>query len=143
MTAIHAPRLLVVEDEPEILAEVSGYLRRRGELVKTAATYNEAMRALKDEGEPVDVLVSDVRLPDGSGIDLIRWAKNRSGRCFPCILMTGHLEQADLAPEFESSGVRIVYKPFSLAMFYREVRASLDASASASTGAMVHAGATA
>ena len=124
MTTRTAPRLLVVDDEPEILAEVAGYLRRRGELVKTASSCEQALRALGDEAQPIDVLISDVRLQDGSGIELIRWARSRLGDDFPCILITGHLDQAGLGDLFENSAVSLIHKPFSLAAFYREVRAA-------------------
>ena len=57
MTTRPLVRLLVVEDEPEILAEVAGYLRRRGELVVTASCYEQAMHALDDDAAPIDILI--------------------------------------------------------------------------------------
>jgi DNA-binding NtrC family response regulator len=130
MSETAKPRILVVEDEPEILAEVSGFLRRRGEIVKTAGGFSAAMQALTDPSEPIDMLISDVRMPDGSGVDLIRFVLERSGGRFPCLLMTGHFGQSDLAPELEGA-VRIVFKPFSLSALYREVKASLEGCAAA------------
>jgi len=130
MTVTSGARLLIVEDEPEILMEVAGYLRRRGEQVQTAPGFGPAMRFLND-GQPIDMLISDARMPDGSGIDLIRTVLQRSGGRTPCLLMTGHLEQVDIAPELEAAGVRIVLKPFSLAAMHREVRALLDSAAQA------------
>jgi DNA-binding response OmpR family regulator len=121
-----AARLLVVEDEPEILMEVSGYLKRRGEDVQTASGYGQAMQVLAGNAEPIDMLISDARMPDGSGLDLIRFVLARSDGRTPCLLMTGHIEQADLAPDLEQAGVRIILKPFSLAAMYREVRGALD-----------------
>lgn len=130
MSELNKPLILVVEDEPEILAEVSGFLRRRGERVKTADGFGAAMQALTDESEPVAMLLSDVRMPDGSGIDLIRFVLERSGGRFPCLLMTGHFGQSDLAPDLEGA-VRIVFKPFSLSALYKEVRGCLDGFAAA------------
>lgn len=124
MTTSSGARLLVVEDEPEILMEVAGYLRRRGEQVQTASGFGAAMRYL-DEGQPIDLLISDARMPDGSGLDLIRTVLQRSGGRTPCLLMTGHIEQIGIAPDLEKAGVRIVLKPFSLAAMHREVRALL------------------
>jgi DNA-binding response OmpR family regulator len=124
MTTRPLVRLLVVEDEPEILAEVAGYLRRRGELVVTASCYEQAMHALDDDAAPIDILISDARLPDGNGVDLVRSAIERPGGPRACILMTGHLEESDLATDLQEAGVKIIYKPFSLAAFYREVRSA-------------------
>ena len=126
MTVLRAPRLLVVDDEPEILMEVSGYLRRRGELVQSASSYGPAMRILEESGQPIDFLLTDARMPDGSGLDLIRHVLTKYEGRAPCLLMTGHIEQADLSPELEAAGVRIILKPFSLSAMYREVRILLD-----------------
>jgi two-component system response regulator PilR (NtrC family) len=133
MTVLRAPRLLVVEDEPEILLEVSGYLRRRGELVQTAPGYSEAMRVLDDPETPIDFLLTDARMPDGSGLDLIRHVLAKHAGRVPCLLMTGHIEQADLSSDFEAAGVRIILKPFSLSAMYREVRALLGGAADPAT----------
>ena len=100
MTSVNALRLLVVDDEPEVLAEVAGYLRRRGELVKTASSCKQALLALGDDAEPIDVLISDGRLQDGSGFQLIRAVKDDRGDGFPCILMTGHVGEHEVLPMY-------------------------------------------
>ena len=127
MTTNPLLRLLVVDDEPEILAEVSGYLRRRGEQVTTASSYGPAMVVLNDQAIPIDILITDARMPDGNGVDLVRSAIERNDGPRICILMTGHLEESDLAVDLQEAGVKIIYKPFSLATLHREVRAACDA----------------
>ena len=123
MPVILAPRVLVVEDEAELLDEVASYLRRRGETVETATSCKEARRILEDDSKPIDVLISDARMPDGNGIDLIRAHTERvGGRCI-CILMTGHLEQSQISAEL--CGVKIFYKPFAVATLYREMRSAI------------------
>ncbi|MDI1264462.1 MAG: response regulator [bacterium] len=124
---ILAARILVVDDEPEILASVAGYLRRRGEQVITASSFSEGMEILAAPGTPIDILITDVRMPDGSGVDLVRAAIKRSGGPVARILMTGHLEESDLAADLKAAGVKIFYKPFSIAALYREVRAEWEA----------------
>lgn len=120
-------RLLVVDDEPEILAEVAGYLRRRGEAVVTASSYKQGMQALDDASLPIDILITDGRMPDGSGIDLLRAAIERCGGPRALILMTGHFEESDLTADLREARVTVIYKPFSLAALYREVGAVWDA----------------
>lgn len=116
-------RVLIVEDESELLDEVASYFRRRGETVMTASSYNEGLKILEDEGKPIDVLVSDARMPDGNGIDLIRTQTRRAPTCV-CILMTGHLEQSQIASDL--NGVKVFYKPFAVGALYREMRAALS-----------------
>lgn len=128
MTTNPSRRLLVVDDEPEILAEVAGYLRRRGETVVTASSYGQGMQALSDDAVPVDILITDGRMPDGSGIDLLRAAIERPGGPRAFILMTGHFEESDLTAELQAARVKVVFKPFSLAALYREAGSAWDAS---------------
>lgn len=130
MTTLPARRLLVVDDEPEILAEVAGYLRRRGEVVVTAASLKHGMQALDDETAPIDILITDGRMPDGSGIDLLRAAIEQRGAPRVFILMTGHFDENDLTADLQDAGVVVVYKPFSLAALYRAVGSAWDAAGS-------------
>lgn len=114
------PRILIVEDEADLLDEVASYLRHRGETVLTATCYNDGLRILSDDATPIDVLISDVRLPDGNGMDLIRPYIDRAGdRCI-CILMTGHLEQSQVPVQH----VKLLRKPFAISLLYREVKAA-------------------
>lgn len=127
MTINPSRRILVVDDEPEILAEVAGYLRRRGESIVTASSYKQGLQALEDDAVPIDILLTDGRMPDGSGIDLLRAAIERRGGPRAFILMTGHFEESDLSADLQEAGVVVIYKPFSLAAMYREVGSAWDA----------------
>ncbi|MDP2331914.1 MAG: response regulator [Reyranella sp.] len=126
MTVNPARRLLVVDDESEILAEVAGYLRRRGETVVTASSYRQGLQALEDDAVPIDILITDGRMPDGSGIELLRAAIKRPAGPHAFILMTGHFEESDLTVELQEAGVIVIHKPFSLSALHREVGAAWD-----------------
>ena len=85
-------RVLLVDDHAELLTLLTTSLERDGHRVVAAGTIEEAWRAL--ETGPFDVIVLDVALPDGSGIELCRrarpervarraraaWAGRRAGR---------------------------------------------------------------
>jgi DNA-binding response OmpR family regulator len=124
MTATSGSRVLIVEDETELLDEVASYFRRRGETVVTASSFNDGLRILNDPAQPIDVLISDARMPDGNGIDLIRNETKRKNGQSICILMTGHLEQSQIASDLQ--GVKVFYKPFAVSALYREMRAALS-----------------
>jgi CheY-like chemotaxis protein len=121
MTTKPSRNLLVVDDEPEILSEVVAYLRRRGETVVAASSFTEAMQVLADDTVPIDILITDGRMPDGSGIDLLQAALGRSCRPQSLIMMTGHFEESDLTPELQEASVVVVNKPFSLGTLYRQL----------------------
>ena len=117
-------RVLVVEDEADLLDEVASYLRRRGETVLVAGSHDDGLRIIRDDATPIDVLVTDARLPDGNGIDLIRPYIERGGDRRACILMTGHLDRSQVSPDLQ--GVRVFDKPFALSQLYREIKAAVD-----------------
>jgi len=110
--------ILVADDEPEILSEITGYLRRRGEAVVDVPSYGGAVRAFNDNPDSIALVITDVRMPDGNGVDLARWVISRSqGKC-PCLLITGHFEQAGLGADLEAASVRVLGKPFAMSALY-------------------------
>ena len=121
MTTKPSRNLLVVDDEPEILSEVVAYLRRRGETVVAASSFTEAMQIVSDDSAAIDILITDGRMPDGSGIDLLQSALGRACRPQSLIMMTGHFEESDLTPDLQEAGVIVVNKPFSLGALYRQL----------------------
>ena len=65
-----AARILVVDDEPDLLTLYELALIREGHQVQTASTLAEARSALAET--TFDVLITDMRLPDGLGMELLR-----------------------------------------------------------------------
>jgi CheY-like chemotaxis protein len=70
----HPVRVLLVEDDPDTLAVTSMLLRGTYE-VATAETISQALNQLRDHD--FDLLISDISLPDGSGLDLMREMRER------------------------------------------------------------------
>src|SRR2546430_7672695 len=65
------PVVLVVDDEPDLLELVSLTLSRMNLTTRTASDLNGARRLLK--AERFDLCLTDMRLPDGDGLDLVAW----------------------------------------------------------------------
>jgi len=107
-----APHLLVVDDEPHVSLVIQHACERAGYYVTTARTLTEARKALAS-GVHVDLLLLDVMLPDGSGLDLLREIREGDVASeMPVVILTGAgfdqvLEGA------ERYGARCVTKPFS------------------------------
>ena len=81
-----SPRILVVEDDPEILSFLSGILYLHGYKVFSATTFHEACRCIAEE--PFLLALLDIRLPGGgSGIDVLKRIRETRGN-IPVIMQT-------------------------------------------------------
>ena len=77
MTTASHFSLLVVDDEPDLRTLYELTLLREGYDMDTAGTVQEALLHLKDR--IYSAVITDMRLPDGSGLDVLRWLEE-SGR---------------------------------------------------------------
>ena len=106
MNEPHA-RILMVEDEPQVLEINSRMLRRRGYEVLTAQTAMEAYEQL-DAGLP-DLLILDILLPDGNGLDICRQFRKKCLR--PVLFLTGKSDVKDKVAGLMEGGDYYLTKP--------------------------------
>jgi DNA-binding NtrC family response regulator len=120
--------LLLVEDDPDILEEVAHYLRRRNFQVITAPDYKSGMQALANEALRFDVLLTDVKLGDGDGIDLLAYVNQSRGLPKPrVILITGHLDRGNVSQALSDGAEAVLLKPFSLGALLELLRRGAEA----------------
>ena len=100
-------RILLVEDHVDTLRTLARLLRDAGHAVTTAASMGAALEAAA--AEEFDLVVSDVGLPDGSGLDLMR--QLRQHRPVRGIALTGYGMESDVAGSLEAGFVRHLTKP--------------------------------
>lgn len=115
-------QIVVVEDEPQIAEVLKAYLEREGMAVRVCGTLGEAHEALA--GSSPDVLLLDITLPDGSGLDLLRNVSLPSARV-PTILLSARSEEADRIVGLELGADDYVTKPFSPREVVARVRSLL------------------
>jgi two-component system response regulator RegX3 len=114
-------RILVVDDEPALLAGVSYALTREQFDVATADTGGGAIEAF--EGGDFDLVILDLMLPDLSGIQVCR--KLRSQSSVPIIMLTAKDSEVDKVVGLEMGADDYVTKPFSALELVGRVRALL------------------
>jgi DNA-binding NtrC family response regulator len=119
------PVVLVVDDESDLAESCARLLRRRGYRVVTAHSYVTGQAALSQTSPAL--LVSDVRLPDGDGLDLVRAAGARHPPV-PAIVISGYLSEANQIAARDAGAVAFLSKPFSNDLFSRAVDRALERS---------------
>ena len=117
-----SPRALIVDDEPDIRELLSITLGRMQIQVATAADYASAVRQLG--AERFDLVLTDMRLPDGDGLDLVEWIQaHRPGVPVAVITAHGNVEAAVRA--LKLGAFDFISKPLDLAALRRLITATL------------------
>ncbi|MBX3097197.1 MAG: response regulator transcription factor [Fimbriimonadaceae bacterium] len=111
-------KVLIVDDEPNILETVEHKLRKEGYSTFTALSAEEAMRLFRMV-KP-DLILLDVMLPERSGFDFCRAIRKDSP--VPIIFLTARTSEEDRVYGLELGGDDYVIKPFSLSELAARVR---------------------
>ncbi len=107
-----SPLILIVEDEKDIASLVSKALEKEGFQTKVASSLAEAEEELSRK--PPDLLVLDLMLPDGDGLELCKFLRYREEtRHLPIIILTAKGEEIDRILGFEMGADDYIVKPFS------------------------------
>ncbi len=116
-------RVLLVDDDPMIRDMVLDFLADGRTEIVSASCLTAARERLADRPS-VDLVIADVQLPDGRGIDLMRWARETDEEA-PFILITGHGD-LDTAVEALNLGAHsFLKKPFEMKELHRLVHEAL------------------
>jgi two-component system response regulator ResD len=119
------PIVLVADDEPIVVEVVERYLRRDGFRVVTAATAPEAWQAALNPATPPSLIVLDLMLPGGDGLDICRRLRAEHGVRVPIVLLTARSEERDRIAGLSLGADDYVVKPFSPGELVARVRAQL------------------
>ena len=115
-------KILVVDDEEDILELVRYNLARDGYRVVCAASGEQALSRAKSE--PFDLIVLDLMLPGIDGLEVAKRLKNKpETRHIPIIMLTAKGEEADIVTGLELGADDYVTKPFSPRILIARVKA--------------------
>ena len=116
------PTVLIVDDEPDLLELVSLTLSRMNLQARTAADVNSARRLLKSE--KFDLCLTDMRLPDGDGLDLVAWIQqNRAD--LPVAVITAHGNVESAVRALKLGAFDFVSKPLDLGVLRKLVGSAI------------------
>ena len=112
--------VLVVEDEEAVRRLITKVLKRRGYRVLEAGTGREGLEVIDRTEDPIDLVVTDAIMPELSGTELIRRARER-GLASRYLLISGYT-----GPDIQVEGVPYLAKPFTPAVLLERVREVLE-----------------
>lgn len=108
MTIDAEPAVMVVDDEPGIRTALRANFLRHGWRVETASGAREAIRQL--QGRAFDLVVTDMRMPDGNGLDVMRAARSSSSAT-AVILLTAYGSVPDAVIAMRDGALDYLTKP--------------------------------
>ena len=116
--------ILVIEDEPDIRKNLEYNLSREGFKVSTAGSLKDGFKSL--DSNTYSLILLDLMLPDGSGLDLCKKIKSNSSlESIPIIILTARDDEVDKVVGFELGADDYVTKPFSVRELILRIKAIL------------------
>ena len=120
-------KILVIEDEPDIRRNLEYNLGREGFNASSVGTLDKAYKKIKSK--KFDLILLDLMLPDGSGLELCKKIKSNSEtEATPVIILTAKDDEVDKVVGFELGADDYVTKPFSVRELILRVKAILKRS---------------
>ena len=102
--------ILIVEDDITFSLMLTTWLGKKGFVVRSSSSVSDAKRKLGEEA--FDLVISDLRLPDSDGIDLLKWLKN-THHSLPLIMMTSYAEIQTAVQAMKLGAADYIAKPLN------------------------------
>lgn len=102
--------ILIVEDDITFSLMLTTWLGKKGFVVRSSSSVSDAKRRLGEEA--FDLVISDLRLPDSDGIDLLKWLKS-THPSLPLIMMTSYAEIQTAVQAMKLGAVDYIAKPLN------------------------------
>ena len=113
--------MLVVDDDEDMRATLIDFISKMGVKVRQAANLEEARRFLGNDADPYDIVITDLRLPDGNGLEVVRAAHSRRPDTLVTIV-TGYASLDTAIEAIRLGAYDYVTKPFTLDQIGVQVR---------------------
>ena len=117
---LHMTRILLVEDDAAIARGLCYALEQEGFSMRHVSTLADALAALK---EPADLLLLDLSLPDGSGLEVCRQARRQGD--LPIIILSARDDETTMVLGLDMGADDYIAKPFRIRELQSRIRAVL------------------
>ncbi len=116
------PRILIVDDEPEIREELAEYLAGKGCSVIVAVDGPEGLA--KFRADPCDLAITDMKMPGMAGDEVIRNLR-KIAPGLPIVVLTGHYSIKDVEDAAHAGAAAVFNKPVKLRNLYEALKTLL------------------
>ncbi len=113
--------MLIVDDDEDMRSLLLEFIGRMSISVRAAASLAEAQRFLRGEADPFDLVMTDLRLPDGSGLEVVRTAHARKPDTLVSII-TGYASLETAIEAIRLGAYDYITKPFTLDQIGVQIR---------------------
>ncbi|WP_294919897.1 sigma-54 dependent transcriptional regulator [uncultured Prevotella sp.] len=120
------PHILIVEDDIAFGTMLQTWLRKKGFEVDKATSVGAAVKLLVDTS--VDIVLSDLRLPDHDGLRLLKWMREHNNNA-PFIVMTNYAEVQNAVLAMKSGAADYIAKPVQPDILLQKIKDALSAAA--------------
>ena len=104
-------KILIAEDEPIMLKTMELKLKRDGHQVITANNGRDAIQLII--GNDIDLVITDIMMPYTSGLEILGFVKNNSGKKIPVIVLSAMGQENVVVEAFSLGADDYITKPFS------------------------------
>ena len=115
-------KILIIDDDVTFSLMLRTWLTKKGFEVGTATTVAAGRKFIEEER--YDLILSDMRLPDGDGTDILQWVTER-GRTIPVIVMTGYAEIGNAVISMKLGAADYIAKPIQPDELLKKIREAL------------------
>lgn len=128
-------RILVVEDDAAFGMMMQTWLKKNGYQTVLASRYEQAK--IEISTHPFDLIITDLRLPDGDGILLMTWVREKMKSKVPIIVMTGYAEVQTAVSAMKLGAFDYLKKPINPSILEEKIVAALESSEEEMTDAFL------
>jgi two-component system, NtrC family, response regulator PilR len=129
------PKVLVIDDEPDLRTLYEFSLVREGYVVHTAEGIEQALQALNEQR--FDAVISDMRLQDGLGLDVLKFLSQQQ-RSERCIVITAYGSAENAVEALKAGAFDYLTKPVDLKQFRSAVAQAVQSAQSVANGTGMH-----
>ena len=119
-------RLLIVEDDLAFATMMQTWLRKKGFEVDKVSSVGAAAKKVAEDDADFSLVLSDLRLPDGDGLQLLAWLRKK-GMQLPFIVMTNYAEVQNAVQAMKSGASDYISKPIQPDILLQKINDALAA----------------